>query len=127
MVTIQEQFELACALARENEHQIIAIVCTLAQFRGLDIKLLDGEVFYHTTQVSFPNGAVVRWVNSMPKRLVDYGGYWFTTLFVADMVRGDVVLALQHRLRSPKFNGKFKTYHASGLVTWMESEVYGSR
>lgn len=124
MVSLQEQFELACALARANGATRTAVVCTLAQLRTLKVELKEGEG-WDGYVARFPNGAHVRWVNSVETDLNVFGGFQLTTLFIAEGARGDVVRALQARLRSSQFKGDFKIYYPHGHVMWEKWEQYG--
>lgn len=128
MVTLQEQFDMACALARANEHRRIVILCTYPQFRSIDFSTLkEGELFTsHSARIVFPNGAQVCWLSSHPEDLNMYSGHQITTLFIRENARGDVVRCLQAKMRSSKYKGKFKTYDAYGFAHWQEWEQYGS-
>lgn len=127
MVSLQEQLDLALALARSNEHARIGIVADAEEFKALNINLEDGEAYCaQTRSVQVANGAVVKWIDPNPENVVSgYCGSMFTTLFVGKEVSSKTVSYLQTRLRSSKFKGNLKTYYHHGHVMWETWEQYG--
>lgn len=131
MVTIEKQFQLACKLARENEHAIIGFVSSHQEFNRLGREGNETDCVYYLQvgEMRFPNGSLIKWIKPSEEEMVGrYCAWQLTTLFFAADTKVSWTLRdyLRSRLRSTNYKGPLKCYYPSGHAVWEESEVYGS-